>query len=112
MEFDVIGIDEGQFYNDLVESCQNLSLMGKQVFVSALSGNFKMEPFENVARLIAKADKIKHLKAVCFYCHGTAPFTLRTIPSQEEVLIGASDAYQAVCKVCYYKNSTMGGENV
>lgn len=111
LEFDVIGFDEGQFYPDIVDSCQNLALQGKHVIVSALSGNFKMEPFDNISRLIAKADKIKHLKAVCHYCKTDASYSLRTIRSEEEVLIGAAEAYQPVCKVCYYKNSPLGANN-
>ncbi len=73
--------------------------------VSALSGNFKMEPFDNVSRLISKADKIKFKKSICFFCHGSAHFSLRIIASDEEVLIGASDMYKPACRVCYVKNN-------
>ena len=73
--------------------------------VSALSGNFKMEPFDNVSRLIAKADKIKFRKAICFFCHGSARYSLRTIPSDQEVLIGASDKYRPTCRSCHIKHN-------
>ncbi len=76
--------------------------------VSALSGNFKMEPFDNVSRLVAKADKIKFRKAICFFCHGSARYSLRTIASEEEVLIGASDKYRPTCRVCYFKQNCAG----
>jgi thymidine kinase len=102
----VIGIDEGQFYPDVVEMAEKLTLSGKIVIISALSGTFKMEPFELVSRLISKADKIKHLKAVCNFCPNKAAFSLRTINVDQEVLIGAQDMYLPACKVCYYQNKT------
>jgi thymidine kinase len=84
---------------------EQLVLNGKHVLVSALSGNFKMEPFENVSKLISKADKIKLKKAICFYCHEKAAFSLRTIPSDEEVLIGAADKYRPTCRSCHINNN-------
>ena len=110
MKYDVIGIDEGQFFPDLVEVSETLCRNGKIVVVSALSGNFKMEPFENVSKLISKADKIKLLKAYCYFCHKRAGFSLRTVRNDKEILIGASDMYRPVCKACYYKNNLIENE--
>ncbi len=102
-EYDVIGIDEGQFFDDLVSFCDEVSEMGKIVVVAALSGDYKMKPFNNVSELISKADKIKLMKAFCFYCHTLAGFTMRTIKSNELFLIGAGESYRPVCKSCYKK---------
>ena len=99
--YDVIGIDEGQFFPDLVEVCEELALMKKTVIVAALNGDFRMEPFPVVAKLISKADKIKLLKAYCFNCHRDAKFTLRTIQSNETVLIGAGESYKPACRECH-----------
>jgi thymidine kinase len=77
--------------------------MGKIVVVAALSGDYKMKPFNNVSELISKADKIKLMKAFCFYCHKLAGFTMRTIKSNELFLIGAGESYRPVCKSCYKK---------
>ena len=99
--YDVIGIDEGQFFPDLVEVCEELALMKKTVIVAALNGDFRMEPFPVVTKLISKADKIKLLKAYCFNCHRDAKFTLRTIQSNEKVLIGAGEAYKPACRECH-----------
>ena len=110
MKYDVIGIYEGQFFPDLVEVSETLCKNGKIVVVSALSGNFKMEPFENVSKLISKADKIKLLKAYCYFCHKRAGFSLRTVRNDKEILIGASDMYRPVCKACYYKNNLIENE--
>ena len=110
MKYDVIGIDEGQFFPELVEVSETLCKNGKIVVISALSGNFKMEPFENVSKLISKADKIKLLKAYCYFCHKRAGFSLRTVRNDKEILIGASDMYRPVCKACYYKNNLIENE--
>ena len=105
--YDVIGIDEGQFYSDVVNISEKLAYNGKIVIIAALSGNFKMEPFETVSKLISKADKIKLMKAYCFYCHKVAGFSLRIVDSKETILIGASEAYRPVCKGCYYKYNNL-----
>ena len=65
-EYDIIGIDEGQFFPDLVEICEKLAHLNKTIYIAALNGDFRMEPFPVIARIIPKADKIKLLKAYCF----------------------------------------------
>ena len=99
--YDVIGIDEGQFFPDLVEVCEKLSLLKKIVIVAALNGDFRMEPFQVVSRLLSKADKIKLMKAYCFNCHKDAKFSLRIVQSNETVLIGAGEAYKPACRECH-----------
>ena len=99
--YDVIGIDEGQFFPDLVEICEKLALMKKTVIIAALNGDFRMEPFPVVAKIISKADKIKLLKAYCFNCHKDAHYTLRIVQSNETVLIGAGEAYKPACRECH-----------
>jgi thymidine kinase len=100
-QYDVIGIDEGQFFADLVEVCEELALMGKNILIAALNGDFRMEPFPVIQRIIAKADKIKLLKAYCFNCHKDAKFSLRIVQSNETVLIGAGEAYKPACRECH-----------
>ena len=99
--YDVIGIDEGQFFPDLVEVCEELALMKKTIIVAALNGDFRMEPFPVIAKLISKADKIKLLKAYCFHCHKDAKYSLRIVQSNETVLIGAGEAYKPACRECH-----------
>jgi thymidine kinase len=82
-----------------------LILLGKTVIVSALSGTYKMEPFENISFLISKADKIKFKKSICQFCQeNNAPFTLRTIPNNDLILVGAADCYKSACRKCYIQN--------
>jgi thymidine kinase len=99
--YDVIGIDEGQFFPDLVEVSEKLALLNKIVIISALNGDFRMEPFPVISRIISKADKIKLLKAYCFNCHKDAKFSLRIVQSNEIVLIGAGEAYKPACRKCH-----------
>ena len=99
--YDIIGIDEGQFFPDLAEVCEELALMKKTVIIAALNGDFRMEPFPVIAKIIPKADKIKLLKAYCFNCHKDARFTLRIVQSNETVLIGAGEAYKPACRECH-----------
>ena len=100
-QYDVIGIDEGQFFADLVEVCEELALVGKIILIAALNGDFRMEPFPVIQRIISKSDKIKLLKAYCFNCHKDAKFSLRIVQSNETVLIGAGEAYKPACRECH-----------
>ena len=100
-KYDVIGIDEGQFFPDLVEVCEELALLKKIVIIAALNGDFRMEPFPVISKIISKADKIKLLKAYCFKCHKDAKFSLRIVQSNETVLIGAGEAYKPACRECH-----------
>lgn len=100
-KYDVIGIDEGQFFPDLVEVCEELALLKKIVIIAALNGDFRMEPFPVISKIISKADKIKLLKAYCFNCHKDANFSLRIVKSNETVLIGAGEAYKPACRECH-----------
>ena len=99
--YDVIGIDEGQFFSDLVEVCEELALMKKTIIIAALNGDFRMEPFPVIAKIKPKVDKIKLLKAYCFNCHRDAKFSLRTVQSNETVLIGAGESYKPACRECH-----------
>ena len=99
--YDVIGIDEGQFFPDLVEVCEELALLKKIIIIAALNGDFRMEPFPVISKILSKADKIKLMKAYCFNCHKDAKFSLRIVQSNETVLIGAGEAYKPACRECH-----------
>ena len=100
----VIGIDEGQFFPDIlhfVEYCTYVR--GIDVIVCGLDGNYKRERFGDLIDLVPKCTKLDKLCAVCSYCGAEAPFTKRTVVSEDEVLIGGSDKYVASCITCYFK---------
>lgn len=66
--YDVIGVDEGQFFTDVVPFCETLAQNGKVVITSALSGTFQREEFNSILELLPKAEKVKMLNAICKFC--------------------------------------------
>jgi len=102
LKHDVIGIDEGQFFPDVVSFCEQMANMGKVVIVAALDGTFQRKPFGSILELIPMAEDVTKLTAVCVMCQGSAAFTKRLGEEQEIELIGGEDKYIAVCRSCYH----------
>jgi thymidine kinase len=102
-KYDVIGIDEGQFFSDIVEFAEKMADSGKRVIISALDGTFERKPFGKINELIPKCDTVDKLQAICMTkgCRNDAPFTKRIIDSDEVNIIGGSDIYMSVCRKCY-----------
>jgi len=106
---DVIAVDEGQFFPDIVEFCEAMANAGKVVIVSALDGDFRRKPFGRILELLPMAEKLDKLTAVCVKCCGDAAFTERTVASTQIELIGAGDIYQPVCRKCFEDGSLISG---
>eukprot|EP00041_Stephanoeca_diplocostata_P024614 m.629958 g.629958 ORF g.629958 m.629958 type:complete len:248 (+) comp22564_c0_seq1:417-1160(+) len=100
--YDVVGIDEGQFFPDLIEFCEHAAALEKIVIVAALDGTFQRAPFGQVCDLVAKSESVLKLTAVCAQCGQPAPFTRRTTAATEDVLIGGSEHYMPVCRAHYH----------
>ncbi|KDR10834.1 Thymidine kinase [Zootermopsis nevadensis] len=77
LEYDVIGIDEGQFFPDIVERCEEFANLGKIVIIAALDGTFQRVGFGNILNLIPLAENVVKLNAVCMICFREASFTKR-----------------------------------
>jgi len=99
--FSVVGVDEAQFFNDLIPFSMELVTRGKLVIITALDGNFLKEPYYNVLDLIPKCKKVKKLLAVCKLCGEDAAFTRRLSEQMEAEIIGGSELYNANCENCY-----------
>lgn len=98
----VIGIDEGQFFDDgLVEVVDNLAATGKQVIVAGLDTDYLRRPFEPIPSLCDRAEYVTKMLAVCHRCGGPALYTQRIVRSDDLVVLGAQDAYEARCRMCY-----------
>jgi thymidine kinase len=98
----VIGVDEGQFFNaDLVEACEALAAAGKQVIVAGLDLDYMRRPFEPIPTLCGRAEYVTKTLAVCHRCGGPALYTQRTVRSDDLVVLGAQDVYEARCRHCY-----------
>ena len=105
--YDVICIDEAQFFNDLyIGVCCLVDAYRLQVIVAGLNGDYKRNPFGEIPKLIPVADDILMCKAYCGVCKEVdrlATFTKRISDSKEQVVVGASDKYVAVCRDCFLK---------
>ena len=102
--YDVIGVDEGQFYPDLLEFCEQQANNGKIVIVSALDGTFERKRFNSVVDLIPLCESVVKLSAVCTICGATASFSMRTSSDKQVEIVGGSELYTAVCRKCYFEN--------
>jgi len=102
-DYDVIGIDEGQFFSDVVDWCETMANKGKIVLVAALDGTFQRKPFSDILNLVPLAEEVTKLSAVCMNCFQDASFSKRITGDGETVeVIGGADKYMAVCRSCYY----------
>ncbi len=99
---EVVGIDEAQFLGDgLVDVCTKLADLGKRVIVAGLDTDFMGRPFEPIPRLLAVAEEITKLLAICVRCGNPAVHTQRLIASDELIVVGASGMYEARCRRCF-----------
>lgn len=102
LESQVVGIDEAQFFdNDLVEVCQKLANMGKRVIVAGLDMDYRGIPFDPMPQLLAVAEYISKLQAICVICGNPATFTYRTIDDPNRVVVGTHNIYEARCRNCF-----------
>lgn len=108
----VVAIDEGQFFSDLVLFCRELVTMGKIVIVAALDGTFERKPFQTIVDLIPLCKKIYKLSAICSCCGEEAAFTRRLTQQKEMEIIGSSELYQAACESCYRMDLTLYLEEI
>jgi thymidine kinase len=99
---DVVGIDEAQFFDDaLVGLAMELVQAGKRVVLAGLDTTFAGEPFPPMPALMAIADEVAKLSAVCMVCGAPAIHTQRLGTSQQLVVVGATGVYEARCRACF-----------
>jgi thymidine kinase len=98
----VIGIDEGQFFDmDLVYVCNKLADTGKRVIVAGLDQDYRGKPFDPMPQLLAIAEYITKTLAICVRCGAPANRTQRLVENSDRLLVGATDAYEARCRLCF-----------
>jgi len=98
----VVGIDEGQFFDDgLVQVAEMLAGAGKNIIVAGLDLDYLGRPFEPMPSLMLRAEYVTKSLAVCHRCGGPGLFTQRVVQSDELVVLGATDTYEARCRRCY-----------
>jgi thymidine kinase len=102
-EVDVIGIDEAQFFDDqLPEVCDRLAVRGVRVIVAGLDMDYTAKPFGQMPNLLAKAEYITKLHAICVKCGNIANYSYRKSARSTQVLLGEKDLYEPRCRHCYY----------
>src|SRR5438874_1028105 len=101
-ETEVVGIDEGQFFDaELPAVCNELARQGKRVIVAGLDQDYLGKPFEPIPQLLAIAEYITKTLAICMVCGAPANHTQRLVASSERVLVGAQGTYEARCRHCF-----------
>ena len=101
---DVIGIDEAQFFdNGLVDVVIKLANMGVRVIIAGLDMDFKGVPFGPIPGLMAVADYVTKVHAICVRCGSIAQFSHRLSEKEQVVLLGEKDVYEPLCRSCYNK---------
>ena len=101
-ETEVIGIDEGQFFDqELPMVCDTLANEGKRVIIAGLDQDYLGKPFEPMPQLLAIAEYITKTHAICMVCGNPANHTQRLVASGDRVLVGAQGVYEARCRVCF-----------
>ena len=99
---EVVGIDEGQFFdNSLVDVCNQLANTGKRVIIAGLDTDFLGRPFEPMPQLLAVAEYITKTLAICMRCGSPANQTQRLVASKDRVVVGGAGAYEARCRRCF-----------
>jgi thymidine kinase len=104
-ETEVVGIDEGQFFDaKLPAACNTLANGGKRVIVAGLDQDYLGRPFDPMPQLLAIAEYITKTLAICVVCGEPANHTQRLVASSDRVLVGASGLYEARCRRCFDPN--------
>ncbi|HEX8068405.1 MAG TPA: thymidine kinase [Pyrinomonadaceae bacterium] len=99
---DVVGIDEGQFFDArLVEVANELAHRGVRVIIAGLDQDYTGRPFEPMPQLLAVAEYITKTHAICVRCGQPANYSQRIVDVEGQVVVGASDAYEARCRRCF-----------
>lgn len=101
-DVNVIGIDEAQFFDmELVAVCENLAVRGIRVVAAGLDMDFRGKPFGPIPDLLAVAEYITKVHAICPHCGSLATHSYRLSEEKETVVIGEKDKYEPRCRICY-----------
>ena len=101
-DFEVVGIDEAQFFSDeLVSVCNELANRGKRVIVAGLDMDFTGKPFGPIPQLMAIAEYVTKVHAICIRCGNLANNSHRTTQDVKLVLLGETVAYEPLCRKCF-----------
>lgn len=101
-DIQVVGIDEAQFFDEgLPNVCEQLSNSGIRVIIAGLDMDFQGRPFGPMPALMAIAEYVTKVHAICMHCGGLATFSHRKTADQELVMLGETDSYEPLCRSCF-----------
>lgn len=101
-DVEVVGVDEAQFFDKgLVDVCNTLADRGVRVIVAGLDMDYLAKPFGPMPDLLAVADYITKVHAICMKCGNLAQYTHRKTSDNKRVLLGETDTYEPLCRRCY-----------
>ncbi len=101
-EVKIIAIDEAQFFDaSIVDVCNDLANKGYRVIVAGLDQDYAGRPFASMPALLAIAEYVTKNLAICVKCGNPANRTQRTVPQDEQILVGSTEAYEARCRNCH-----------
>jgi thymidine kinase len=99
----VVGIDEAQFFDeDLPDVCNKLAQKGIRVIIAGLDMDFLGKPFGPMPALLAIAEHVTKVNAVCMQCGSPAVYSYRTVANANKILLGEKDSYEPRCRICYH----------
>ncbi|MDA0314114.1 MAG: thymidine kinase [Bacteroidetes bacterium] len=104
---DVVGIDETQFFDEgIVRVVQLLANQGKRVILAGLDMDFEGKPFDPMPKLMAIAEYVTKVNAICMKCGDLAAFSYRLSAAKEKVILGEKDSYEARCRKCFHEEQS------
>jgi thymidine kinase len=106
-DVDVVGIDEAQFFDEgLVEVCTTLANSGVRVVIAGLDMDYTGKPFGVMPKLMAVAEFVTKVHAICVQCGHIANHSHRTSDEEKIVLLGETDKYEPLCRDCFHKRNS------
>ncbi|EON74979.1 Thymidine kinase [Lunatimonas lonarensis] len=103
---DVVGIDEAQFFDaQIVAVANKLARSGKRVILAGLDMDFEGRPFDPMPALMAVAEFVTKVHAICMKCGDLASFSYRLSPDRGKVMLGEKESYEARCRKCFFESS-------
>ena len=103
-DVDVIGIDEAQFFDEgIIDVCNTLANQGFRVIVAGVDMDFKGVPFGPMPALMAIADDVQKVHAICVRCGAPAYVSHRLVAGEKQVLLGEKNEYEPICRHCFSK---------
>ena len=107
---EVVGVDEAQFFDsDLTTVCSHIANLGKRVIVAGLDMDYRGIPFGPMPELLAMAEEVRKIHAICSRCGAPAAYTQRLTEDEEQVVVGAADKYEARCRKCHEPEGVSAG---